>query len=295
MDNAFGFSEIYQSRLLQQTICRLFGDEPTEVIHRSASHILKQVHEPEERVKRILLLPPGGFTANTPAEMNSHPEARYAKITVKGGVDPHKAGFSQVRQVIKFAYYLNRDIPTEGPEPYARIDPAHPYYREQLKSAKETFFVVRENGEGFYHNLTNLSARWMVLILEKFLTQRREMNFEGKLDRLSAPEQDIFYRLMEKITEKGDRIFKEDAALVNQVAGLPPERILPGLIEGLNFLETGNHEPCSVYAVILKISRQEPIQALDDLEKARSARDAPLYYLDELIRKVRLFGSSPAP
>lgn len=295
MKEAFSYIEIYQSRLLQQTLRRLFGEEPAEVIHRSASHILKRVHEPEETVTRILLLPPGGYTANTPAEMNSHPEVRYAKITVKGGIDPRKAGYSQVRQAIKVASYVSRDIPTEGPEPYARVDPAHPYYREQLKSAKETFFVVRENGEGFYHNLTNLTTRWMVLILEKFLTQRREMNFAGKLDRLPASDQAVFRCLIETITEKGDRIFKENADLVNQVAGLPPEQVLPGLIEGLNFQETGNHEPCSVYAVILKISRQQPGQALDYLEKARLARDAPLYYLDELIRKVRLFGQAPTP
>ncbi len=85
MTEECGFSEIYQSKLLQHTLHILFGIEPIEVISRSASYIMKQTNEPGERIKRILLLPPGGYTANSLTETNSHPEARYAKITVKGG------------------------------------------------------------------------------------------------------------------------------------------------------------------------------------------------------------------
>ncbi len=289
MTAEYEFIQIYQSRLFQHTLHGLFGNQPTEAIHRSASHILKLVCEPQEMITRILLLPPGGYTANSLTETNSHPEARYAKITIKGGIDPHRIGFSQVRHAIKYAYFTSRDVQTEGSEPYARINLAHPLYREQVKSAKETFFVVREDGEGFYHNLINLSNRWILLILDKFLTQRRELNFDTKIERLSAAEKETFNFLVKAISEKGDRIFQENVELVDRITSFSPERILPGLIEGLNFQETGNHEPCSIYALILKIGRQEPQKVLDHLVATRTARNAPLYYLDELIRKVQSF------
>ena len=63
-------------------------------------------------------------------------------------------------------------------------------------------------------------------------------------------------------------------------------KIVPALIEALNILETGKHEPCTVYAIILKIGRKQPQKTLAFLQEAKKAEEAPKYYLDELIKKI---------
>ncbi len=53
----------------------------------------------------------------------------------------------------------------------------------------------------------------------------------------------------------------------------------------LNVLETGKHEPCTVYATILKIGKTDK-KVLNYLEEALRNKTAPEYYLKELITKL---------
>ena len=53
----------------------------------------------------------------------------------------------------------------------------------------------------------------------------------------------------------------------------------------LNVLETGKHESCTVYAIILKIGK-ENVKVIDFLKEAVKSKTAPKYYLEELIQKL---------
>ena len=264
----------------------MFDARKLEIVERPASYIIKQANEIGDIVFRIIILPPLGYTTNSINMANAHPEARWAKITIKGGVRQGKVNYSQIRNAIKFAYYTKKQIQTISNEPNVEIDSSNLFYREVIKSSKETFFVVRENGEGFFHNLINLTNDWMVLILEKFLSQCRDINFQSILFALTLKQRIIFQTFLQAINEMGDRVFKEEPALINLVTSFEVEKILPLLIECLNISETGKHEPCTIFALLLKVGNKDPKTVLNYLQKARLNKDAPLYYLDELIPKV---------
>lgn len=289
MNRNICFEELRNHYIVQRTIKSLFDARELEIVERPASYIIKQVNEIGDRVFRLIVLPPLGYTTNSINMANSHPEARWAKINIKGGVREGKAGYSQIKNAIKFIYYTKRQIQTVSNEPNVEINASNLFYREIIKSSKETFFVVRENGEGFFHNLINLSNDWIVLVLEKFLSQRREIDFGSAISALSLKQRIVFQSFFQSINELGDEIFKKEPELINQITSIEVDIILPLLIECLNISETGKHEPCSIFAVLLKVARGEPQTTLNYLQIARLNKYAPIYYLDQLILKINKF------
>lgn len=272
--------EIINSVLVKNTIKYLFNAKEIEILERPASFIIKLKKEPEDKVVRMILLPPKGFTSNRINETSSHPEARKAKITIKGGIKPDKHGFNLLKDVIKFLYYTKRSITTEENYPYALIDKNNPYYKEEIKSSREEFSVVKENGEGFYHNLINLSDEWVLLVLEK------ELRLQKQMDIYSKTKNKIIINLIDRIKDVGDKIFEENNILMDNVLKLSVNEAIPPLIKALNIYETGKHEPCTVYSIILKFVKRDKEGVLKFLKSALKNNEAPEYYLKELIEKI---------
>jgi hypothetical protein len=278
--------EVMDSFLVKQTIKELFGNNSIEIINRPASYVIKLQKESENLVKRIILLPPKGFTSNKVDETSPHPEIRRAKIIIKGGVRPGKQGFDILKDALRFAYYTNRNIKVEDTYPYAKIDAKNPLFKAELKSSREKLFVVKENGEGFYHNLINNSSSWILLVLEKELRLQKNPNINIKIENLTDEKQKIILEAISNIEKIGDKIFSEKPKLIKSLTTLSTEETLPALIEALNLPETGKHEQCTVYALILKFAKKDPKSVLSYLKNALDKKEAQSYYLEELIKKT---------
>jgi hypothetical protein len=278
--------KIIQSVPFKTLILALFNNNENEILERPGSYIVRLKKENPEKIFRIIILPPKGFTANKKDEMSPHPEARQAKITVKGAIRSKKSGFSILKNVIDYKYYTRRDIEISDDSPYAPINNNDPFYREELKSSKDQFLVVSENGEGFYHSLINLSDEWIVLILEKDLKTQKKINIKSKIRNLENNKQKIILGFITQTKRLGDKIFKIDKKLIDQTTDLEVDETLPALIEALNIHETGKHEPCTIYAVILKIGKKNPKKTQTFLKNALKNNEAPRYYLRELIQKI---------
>ena len=282
MEQSYKFQEIINSPIVKATLKSLFDDKEIEIIHRPASFIIRLKNEPDDRISRIIFLPPKGFTSDKIDETNPHPEVRKAKIEIKGGVRPNKTGFNILKNALKFQYYTKRNIKIMGDELYPKIKEQE--YKEKIKSSKEKFFVVQENGIGFYHSLVNLSNAWILLILEKELRLQKTPNFESLISNLDKNQHKIITLLYDKILLYGDEIFEKENELIQKICNFDVDIITPPLIEMLNVLETGKHEPCTVYAILLKVGRKNNI--IEYLKEAVKSKTAPKYYLEELIQKL---------
>ncbi len=264
----------------------MFGAEEIQLVARVASYVIKLNAEPIDKNSRIILLPPHGFTANKINELLPYAEVRLAKVSICGSVRNSNQRFSRLKDVVKFCYYVNRKEEIHGDYPAAAVDPSNADYREEVKSSNETFFSVKENGEGFYHNLINLTNEWIVLSVYRELVQRKKMNTKEKIANLSKDERKTILDLLAAIRSVGDGVFAQNKPLVNLVLEMSAKDVLPALIDALNIYETGKHEPCTVYAVILKLGRRDKTVTLSVLEAALKRSDAPKYYLEELIEKL---------
>lgn len=277
---------VLQSPPVRHLINSLFSDKETALVTRTASYVIKLKDEPPDKNFRIILLPPHGFTANKINELLSYPEARWAKIAINGSVREGNQRFSRLKDVIKFCYYTQRKEEVQGYYPYALIDKFNSDYREEVKSTNETFFSVKESGEGFYHNIISLTDEWVVLTAYRELMRRKKMDIFEKITTLNQNEKNVVLQLIENIQKKGDVIFVESKDLVDTILKLPTEKVMPALINALNIYETGKHESCTVYAIILKMGKNDKANTLSFLQIALKQNDAPKYYLEELIEKL---------
>ena len=114
------------------------------------------------------------------------------------------------------------------------------------------------------------------------------MNVNPLINKLEKNKQEIILKLIEKIKQNGDKIFETDKSLIQDVLNLSTEEAIPALIEILNINETGKHEPCTAFAMILKFAKKEPQIALKLLNEALIKKQAPQYYLNELIEKTKV-------
>jgi len=283
MNQLYKFDEVINSSLVKETIKFLFKKQKTIIIERPASFIIKLTTEPEDKIFRIILLPPKGFTSNEIDRLSPHPEARMAKIEIKGGIKLDKKGFSLLKNVIRYQYYMTRNIKITRDEPYPKTNNKN--YQEKIISSKRKFFVIKENGVGFYHNLVNLSDEWVLLILEKELRLQKVPKLNKIIKPLAKNEQKIFQLFYKKVLLYGDKIFQNDNQLINEVCNFDVAKIIPPLIELLNVLESGKHEACTIFAIILKIGKKDN-GVVNYLKEAGRNKVAPQYYLEELINKL---------
>ncbi len=273
---------------LKNLIQTIFSESAVEILERPHSFIIKSQKESGYVITRIIVLPPHGYTANTRDELNSHYEVRRAKILIKGTLRLGKKGFSSLKNCLKFSYLENRNAFTKVDAPYALISENKRAYKSKILSSKETAYVVKENSKGFYHNLINLTNEPLVLVLNKELRSGKPMDIDKEIrdSELLKNEVEKLKELFKQIQTMGDELFDKKAELIKEVLKLETHKLLPVLIEGLNIYETGRHEPCTVYALILKKAKLDMKETLHLLIAALKDSAAPKYYLDELIKKI---------
>lgn len=274
---------IVHSSLFKKTL-KFIEADIFESIIRPACFFIRPEDEDKKIIKRIIILPPHGFTGDCLDLLNPHPEARKAKIKILGKIDHTKKGFKPVTKEVQFNFSLKRNIPTEKFSPYAKLSLLQ--CGSQLKSWKNWFCVVKENGWGNFHSLTNLSNEWIVVLLEKELIDQKDINIAPYLKKLSQSQTKIVSYSLQKILLVGDSIFL-NKTFVNKVLKFPPKVLVPVLIQMLNVQETGKHENCTFFAFILKFSRNNKELVKQEVQKAIKLKTAPYYYLDDLIKKLQ--------
>lgn len=278
-NTSFTFPEIEQSLLFKKTAQEFLGKDYYEVIIRPACFFVRLSTEDARLVKRIIVLPPHGFTADNPDLLSPHPEARRAQVKILGKINPGKKGYKPVLNELAYDYSFTRDVPTEKNSAYARF--SEKYCGRLLKSWRNWFYVVHENGQGDFHNLTNLSSEWIVLLLKKELQDQKTINLDPYLARLPQ----LLQEMVCKIEETGDAVFR-DKVFVEKVFQFPEEILVPVFIQMLNIHETGQHENCTFFGFLLKLAKKNKHLVLSEVQQAIRLHSAPHYYLADLEKKL---------
>lgn len=278
-----------------QDLIRYTCGEQTELVVRPTSYIIRNIVEEGNVVERLIILPPKGYTADQIDLMNSHDEAEHATIEIKGAVRPDKAGFSALKKCILIASIHQNGAVSDLNKPYLSFQlegDKNPDLLINTHSAGDPpFAVVKVDGYGFYHNIINLSDDWIVMKLYKKLRPSRPVNLEDFMSGLLKGEASTLQSLYDKITLDGDGIFKSQVALINNVVRIPPSKSLPALCEMLYTHDSGKHEACSVFAVILKIAKMYPEMVTSYLQDAIKKGTVPAYYAQQLLEKIRKLGA----
>lgn len=285
MEKIYTYQQIIESPLLKKTI-KQFLPKEYEVVERPASFSIRLKKENSRIIKRIILLSPQGFTADKISLLNPHPEARHARVKILGKIRPQNKGFAPVNKEIKFIYSLLKEVPTEKDSSYSNyFELSDEYYGTQLKSWKNWFYVVKENGWGNSHNLINVSNDWVVLLLEKELLDSKKINIEKFLKQLPVAKAKRLKNILKQIEINGDKVFK-DKQSVKDLLKIDHNILAPVLIQMLNFRETGKHEPCTFFALLLKIVKTNKKLVSKEVDKALKFKTAPYYYLQDLKKKI---------
>ncbi len=218
--------------------------------------------------------------------LSPHPEARSAKVRILGKIRPGKKGFSPVNKEVKFIFSLKREAPTEPDSSYSDyLKSPSKFYGIQLKSWRNWFYVVKKNGWGNFHSLINLSNDWVVMILEKELSDRKEINIKNILKSLPATRARALTDILEQIGVAGDKVFK-DKYLIMRLLRFDAKILVPVFIRMLNWQETGRHEACTFFAFLLKVAKNNKRLVIAEVDKAFRSKTAPNYYLQDLKNKL---------
>ena len=256
----YTWKEILSSTLLQKTIRSFLGQGAIEMIQRPECFFIRNVKEDKVLVKRIIILPPHGFTSDEIDLLNPHPEARTAKIKILGKLDPSKKGYKPVKAEIQFNFSVARDIPTENSSAYARI--SKKYIVSKNISWKNWVYVVKESGWGNFHNLVNLSNEWVAISLEKQLADQKKIDIRVYLSKLSQSKAKQLRLVLRQISENGDESFK-DKALLKKLDHFESSILIPIFLRMLNIQETGKHQPCTYFALLLKMAKKDKALVLN--------------------------------
>ena len=291
-------NQVLRTDFVRALVGQVCGDDTT-LVTRDNSFAVRATNEGDRDIRRVILLPPRGFTANAPDQMNSHDEAEFATIEVKGAIKDGKNGFSKLRDCLLVASH-NEDGAVSGlNQPYLtfQIDAAQ-LGKTTLKkhsAGGAPFAVVKSDGFGFYHNLINLTDEWLALKLHKRLRPHKSVELEKHLIGLPEEEAAHLRRLHQAVVRDGDAVFIKEAGLIDGLRKLPLPRVLPALGEMLYVHDSGMHEACTVFAIILKLSKDHPKEVAAFLEDARSSETVPGYYATQLLGKIAKAQGGAAP
>lgn len=278
---------LLQTHYVRDLISKTCGDN-TEIIHRHAAHFIRNADEGDRKVERIIILPPRGFTANAPEQMNSHDEAESATIEIKGAVRDGKDSVSVVKNCVFVASIDKNEMVSELNEPYLTFDIAadEPHVEKKLHSAGTApFYVVRSDGYGFYHNIINVTDDWLVLKLVKTLRPQRKVDL-SILNTYPSEQAMALNQFYTAVAKHGDEIFDREKELVSQICGMPLSTSLPALGEMLYIHDSGKHEACTVFATILKIAKTHPLFVQNFLRGTLENGSVPSYYAYQLLEKI---------
>ncbi len=281
---------VLRTHFVQALVRRVCGED-IDIIKRPASFAIRRRIEDERDVERIIILPPRGYSADAANQTNSHDEAERATLEIKGAVRPGRQGFSRLRDCLLFAAFHGRGAVSDLDKPYMVFDLGEnrtPGLITSLHSAGEAPFpVVKNSGFGFYHNLINATDDWLVLHLRKRHRPMKAVDLEPHLSVLPEKEADALRRLYQAILRHGDGVFQKTPRLIEKISGMEPEHALPALGEMLYVRDTGRHEACTAFAIILKIGKTAPEQTTAFLQETLNAESVPRYYAFQLIEKIR--------
>lgn len=260
-----------------------------EIIQRPAAFFVRNRNEGNAAVERVIILPPKGYTANSLNQTNSHDEALRATIQIKGAVREGKQGFSKLQNCLLVAAFNSKRGSSDLNVPYLTFEIGKtPNLSTVFHSAgTPPFAVVKENGFGFYHNLINVSNDWLVMELNKRLRPQKKVDLSSQLANLSDDKAELLKGLYNGVVAYGDEVFSKLPELVNGVVKLPPEISLPALGEMLFAYDTGRHEACSAFAMILKVGKRYPDTTLEFLEIGAKNKTIPHYYANQLLDKLK--------
>lgn len=282
-------NNVLETSFVKTLIHEVCGDE-IQLVSRGNSFAVRRRQEDDRDIYRVILLPPRGFTANAIEQMNSHDEADFATIQIKGAVKKGKSGFSKLKDCLLVASKDENGAVSELTHPYLTFDGrgnSDPDLTlKRHSSGTAPFPVVKNNGFGFYHNLINLTDDWLVLKLHKRLRPQKVVNLEPVLQGLEKQHANVLRIFYQSIVKYGDDIFSKSPTIVRAVLELPIDKSLPALGEMLYVHDSGMHEACTVFGVILKMGNQCPDPVIDFLTKAHKERLVPPYYAEQLIGKI---------
>lgn len=282
-------NEVLKKNIVQDLILRVCS-ENFEIVSRKNSYAIRNRDEGDRDVYRVIILPPKGFTANEINQTNSHDEAEHATIEIKGAVRPTSNGFSILKNCLMVPSFFERGEVSSLNQPYLtfslREENSFGFSCEFHSAGEPPFAVVKSNGFGFYHNLINTTDDWLVLQLYKRLRPQRKINMNPYTESIPQEHSSSLLALHEGIVLYGDDIFKIAPRLVDAVLNIPLTNSLPALAEMLYTHDTGKHEACTAFAVILKLGKTHPDQVLHFLQDALENKKILPYYARQLTEKI---------
>lgn len=262
----------------------------TDLIIRPESFMVRKVEENDRDIHRIIILPPRGFTADKINQTNSHDEAEYATIEIKGGIKKDKNSYSVIKNCLLVASIPHNGAVSSLNKPYMEFElnqnKSQDLTLKKYSAGMAPFAVVQPDGEGFYHNLINLTDDWLVLKLYKKLRPQKKIVLENHTLRLPKEEAIIIHDLYNAIIQCGDEIFYKVPNLIENIVKMPLDHSLPALCEMLFVHDSGRHEACSVFAIIIKIGKLYPDFVISHLQKSLLNSRIPPYYATQLIEKI---------
>lgn len=281
--------EVLDANFIKDLIHEICGDG-IDLIKRPASYMIRNVVEGDRDMRRLIFLPPRGYTADQINQMNSHDEAEYATIEIKGAIRSQKNGFSVLKNCLLVASIPQNGKVSSLNKPYMLFEiegdtnPDLTLVRHSAGTAP--FTVVKSDGYGFYHNLINLTDDWLVLQLYKKLRPQKPVDLQPHFKGLLKGQAESLQKLYDAVLRHGDGVYKTDTNLIENIVRMPVQQVLPALIEMLYIHDTGRHEACSVFAVILKLGKMHPDLVKQYLRNAIEANTVPAYYAKQLIDKI---------
>ena len=287
--NVYG---VLQTDFVSALTNRILGDHLT-IIKRPASFIVRASEEDPRECERIIILPPQGYTGNEPNQTNCYEGVEKAVIDYKGTVRPGKRGFSRRKNSLLIASFNEFSLVSDLEKPYVEFDLNNPSPKldVQVHSAGAApFSVVKVDGTGFYHAALNLTDEWSVFTAHKIIRPKKDADIERYCRVMQDEHANLFRNLQQQILEHGDDLFNVDPALIQSILELPPHISLPPLGEMLYIRDTGRHETCTAFAMILKIGKACPKVALSYLGKAVNDNTIPEFFGTQLIEKINRNG-----
>ncbi len=261
-----------------------------QIIKRPACFFIKRPKEDEHNINRLIILPPHGYTSNEANQTNCFEGVKRATIKFKGAVREGKQGFSKMEKGLLQASFNQNSLVSALDRPYVEFNLQNPAPNLQIKyhtSHTPPFHVVKEDGTGFYHTLVNVTDDWLVLELHKVLRPQKTADINSQLINVQDELADILRKTESCIKDIGDRFFYNRNDLVEAILDIPPSISLPALGEMLYIRDTGKHETCTAFGLILKIAQEHPQETLKYLSHAKRKQLIPTYFAEQLIKKIK--------
>lgn len=260
-----------------------------EILKRNDCFVVRSKNEDETEVDRIILLPPKGFTANALNQMNSHDEAEFATIQVKGAVKDNKSGFSKLKNCLLVAAKSENGSFSDLNQPYLTYDLKDKDNNLTLdfhSSGTSPFYVVKVDGYGFYHNLINVTEEWLVLKLKKKIRPQKKIVLENIFSDLLEEQKIILEKLYNAVVKYGDNLYRKEPALIADVLKMDISKSTSSLAQMLYIHDSGMHEACTIFSLILKIGNAYPEEVKTILTQLAKENKMPSYYSRQLINKI---------